>query len=42
MSLKERAKALNVPENKVDQNIIIIDAASYQTLREISKAFLIP
>jgi len=40
MSLKERAKALNVPENKVDQNIIIIDAASYQTLRENIQSLL--
>ncbi len=33
-ALKQRAKATGVPDDKLDQNIIIVDAASHAALRE--------
>ncbi|MEO0138498.1 MAG: KaiC domain-containing protein [candidate division WOR-3 bacterium] len=40
MSLKERAKSMGIDENKIEENIVIIDAASYHTLRENIPALL--
>ncbi len=40
LALKERAKALNLKEEVIEQNIIIIDAASHRILREDYLALL--
>ncbi len=40
MSLKERAKSMGIDGGKIEENIVIIDAASYHTLRENIPALL--